>query len=227
MMDLLIAIILRSIQRRTFVQNQKGAQLSPFFRTWKWVKLCINALVVLKITTSGQMSVNLINGLHSFSQVRVLISLCNACPHYVTCWGRCCCCLTAMGLQISFSCLTQTHRPGCTCGQVNMVVTMVSIIRAPGWCNDKGGAWLSLISSSISIYYPHRHEHHRTVTITAGCNLAIRRAFPAAALPHAQRSSTYPAVFLFLCCLSLHCNLWTPASAFQVNRDILCLSKFL
>ena len=41
---------------------------------------------------------------------------------------------------------------------------MVSIIRAPAWCNDKGGVRLSLISSSISIYYPHRHEHHRTVT---------------------------------------------------------------
>lgn len=90
----------------------------------------------------------------------------------------------------------------CTCGPVSMVVTMVSIIRAPGWCNDKGVARLSLISSSTSIYYPHRHEYHHTVTVAAGCNLAVRRAFPAAALPHVQRSSTYPAVFLLLCCLS-------------------------
>lgn len=118
-------------------------------------------------------------------------------------------------------------RTGCTCGQVSMVVTMVFIITAPGWCNDKGGDWLSLISSSISIYYRHRHEHHHTVTGSAGCNLAVRRAFPAAALPHVRRSSTYTAVFVFLSCLSLHCNLRAPTCVFQVTRNILCLSKFV
>lgn len=49
-------------------------------------------------------------------------------------------------------------------GEIAFLVTMESIIRGRARCNDKEDAPLSVISSSISIYYPHRHEHHRTVS---------------------------------------------------------------
>lgn len=204
-------------------KTRKDPSCCHLFRTWKLLKLCIIALIVLIIITSDQMRVTLINGHTHIAKVAfwfdclmlaLIMSHVDDSVVVVT---------TVMGLQTLFSCPAQTYGPGWTCGQVSMVVTLVATIIAPGWCNDKGGAWLSLISSSISIYYPHRHEHHHTVAVAARCNLAIRRAFPAAALPHVQRSSTYPAVFLFLSCRSLHCNLETPTSAFRVNRDILGL----
>lgn len=72
----------------------------------------------------------------------------------------CCCWLSAAGsLHMSCRCPSPANTPGRTCGRVSVTVATASTIRAPEWCNDKKGPWLSVISSSISIYYPHRHVH--------------------------------------------------------------------
>lgn len=134
------------VQSRRLCETKKDPSCCHLFRTWKRLKLCTNNLIALKMITSDQMSVDLINGLILPSQ-RFDFTAC--------CLPSLCHMLRSMLLLFNFrdglhSCFfrpTQTYRPGCTCGQVSMVVTMVSIIRAPGWCNDKVGAWLSLISS--------------------------------------------------------------------------------
>lgn len=117
----------------------------------------------------------LINGLHSFDQISVLISLPDNDAHYVTWWCQSCR-SSQMVLETLFSCPVWS-RPGCTCGQVSKAVTMVSIIRAPGWCNDKGGALLSVISSCISIYFPHHREHHHTDS-RSRMQFSIPQGFP-------------------------------------------------
>lgn len=108
--------------------------------------MCIKALIVPKIITSDQISLNLINGLHSF-----LPKLCLKCFVFTTrCLPSLCHMLRSVLLLFIYSdgpsnvvflpsAGIQAYRPGCTCGHVSTVVTMVSIIRAPGWCNDKGG----------------------------------------------------------------------------------------
>lgn len=117
--------------------------------------------------------------------------------HYITCWCQCWCCLsTVMVVRMLFSYPKQTYELGCTCGQVSMAVTMVCVIRAPRWCNDKRGSWLSLIFSSISIYCLYRHEHHHTVIVAARCNLTIHRAFPATRSAVIHLSGSVSAPFL-------------------------------
>lgn len=75
--------------------------------------------------------------------------------------GCCCCWLSTAGsLRMLCRCPSPANTPGRTCGRVSVTVATASTIRAPEWCNDKKGPWLSVISSSISIYYPHRHERH-------------------------------------------------------------------
>lgn len=94
------------VQSRRLCETKKDPSCCHLFRTWKRLKLCTNNLIALKMITSDQMSVDLINGLHSFCQVSVLISLHAVCPHYVTCWGQCCCCLTSeMAYIVVFSAL--------------------------------------------------------------------------------------------------------------------------
>lgn len=70
-------------------------------------------------------------------------------------------------------------------GEIAFLVTMESIIRGRACRNDKEDAPLSVISSSISIYYPHRHQHHRTVS---GSRMQFSDPH-GLSLPHAQRSS--------------------------------------
>lgn len=72
-----------------------------------------------------------------------------------------CCLSTASSLHMLGHCPSPANAPGCTCGRVSVSVATASTIRVPKWCNDKKGPWLSVISSSISIHYPHRHERHR------------------------------------------------------------------
>lgn len=92
--------------------------------------------------------------------------------------GCCCCWLSTAGSRhMLCRCPSQANTPGRTCGRVSLTVATASTIRAPEWCNDKKGPWLSLISSSISIYYPHRHERPR-VAAHSGMRLYHLQGFP-------------------------------------------------
>lgn len=198
MMDLLIAIASLVLHIACICMHaSKDSSCSHLWRTWNRLKLWINALLVFKAKSSDQLNMILMNVLQSYCQGCVLFLPNDTWTHYVTCWCQCWCCLsTVMVVRMLFSCPKQTYELGCTCGQVSMVVTMVCIIRAPRWCNDKGGSWLSLIFSSISIYCLYHHEHHHTVIVAARCNLAIHRAFPATRSAVIHLSGSVSAPFL-------------------------------
>lgn len=93
--------------------------------------------------------------------------------------GCCCCWLSTAGsLYMLCRCPSPANTPGRTCGRVSVTVATASTIRAPEWCNDKKGPRLSVISSSsISIYYPHRHER-QCADAHSGMQLNHLQGFP-------------------------------------------------
>lgn len=98
--------------RMHLCRASKDSSCRHSFRPWSWLKLCINALIVLKIKSSDHFSMILINGAQSHCQGGVLFLLNDVCPHYAMCWCQCRCCLSTV--MVLFSCPKQTSEPGRT-----------------------------------------------------------------------------------------------------------------
>lgn len=125
---------------------------------------------------------------------------------------------------VLFSCLvythTHTHTSMRSFGHVSTAVSPLSIIRACGWCNDRGGHLSPpLISFFNSIYYPRRHERRHAVTRRSGMQFGNRRG------PQLCHTSSGRPLIQQCCCCSASAVICQPLPLVFGSTEVSCVSE--